>query len=179
MWSKGTEKERGQEPTRAGHWITDFKSCGMWITSLMKGLVSQLFLTLCNPMDCSPLGSSVYWTQQARILEWAAIPFSRGSSPLRNRTRVSCMGRQILYTWATWEAYDSYTMLYIVIPNSMHSDFIVDRCWNLTFPVSSFWFFIHGSWNLLQSVEVQILLSTRIIYTVLLKKGNTRQSFSR
>ena len=141
--------------------------------------VAESCLTVCSPMNHSPPATSVHRISLARILEWVAIPFSRGSSPLRNRTRVSCMGRQILYTWATWEAYDSYTMLYIVIPNSMHSDFIVDRCWNLTFPVSSFWFFIHGSWNLLQSVEVQILLSTRIIYTVLLKKGNTWQSFSR
>ena len=33
-----------------------------------------------NPMDCSPRGSSVHGTLQARILEWVAIPFSRGSS---------------------------------------------------------------------------------------------------
>ena len=40
----------------------------------------QSCLTLCNPMDCSPPGSSVQGTLQARILEWVAIPFSRGSS---------------------------------------------------------------------------------------------------
>ena len=141
--------------------------------------VAESCLTVCNPMNHSPPATSVHRISLARILEWVAIPFSRGSSPSRNWTCISCMGRQILYTWATWEAYDSYTMLYIVIPNSVHTDFIVDRCWNLPFPVSSFWFFIHGCWNLVQSVEVQILLSTRIIYTVLLEKGNTWQSFSR
>ena len=40
--------------------------------------VTQLCLTLCNPMDCSPPGSSVHGVLQARILEWIAMPFSRG-----------------------------------------------------------------------------------------------------
>ena len=43
----------------------------------VKVLVAQLFLTLCDPMDCSPAGSSVHRILQARILEWVAIPFSR------------------------------------------------------------------------------------------------------
>ena len=42
--------------------------------------VAQLYLTLCEPMDCSPPGSSVHGIFQARILEWVAISFSRGSS---------------------------------------------------------------------------------------------------
>ena len=46
----------------------------------VKVLVTQLCLTLCDPMDCSPPGSSDYGILQARILEWVAIPFSRGSS---------------------------------------------------------------------------------------------------
>ena len=50
----------------------------------VKMLVVQLFLTLCDPMDCRPPGSSVHGILQARILEWVAIPFSRGSSPPRN-----------------------------------------------------------------------------------------------
>ena len=40
----------------------------------------QSCLTLCDPMDCSPPGSSVHGILQARILEWVAMPFSRGSS---------------------------------------------------------------------------------------------------
>ena len=43
-------------------------------------LVSQSCLTLCNPMNCSPPGSSVHGILQARILEWVAMPFSRGFS---------------------------------------------------------------------------------------------------
>ena len=56
--------------------------------------------TLGNPMDCSPPGSSVYGILQARILEWVAMPSSRGSSPPQDSTHVSyvsCIGRQVLY----------------------------------------------------------------------------------
>ena len=54
-----------------------------------KSEVSQSCLTLCNPMDCSPPGSSVHGIFQARILEWVAISFSRGSSQPRDQTQVS------------------------------------------------------------------------------------------
>ena len=57
----------------------------------MYVLVAQLCLTLCDPMDCSPPGSSVHGILQARILEWVAISFSRGSSQPRNQTQVSCI----------------------------------------------------------------------------------------
>ena len=60
----------------------------------------QLRPTLCNPMDCSLLGSCVHGIPQARILEWVTIPFSRGSSQPRDQTHVSyvfCIGRQVLY----------------------------------------------------------------------------------
>ena len=53
-------------------------------------LVAQLCLTLCDTMDCSPPGSFLHGILQARILEWVTIPFSRGSSQLRDRTWVSC-----------------------------------------------------------------------------------------
>ena len=67
-------------------------------------LVTQSCPTLCNPMDCSPPGSSVHEISQTRILEWVAIPFSTGSTQPRDWTRVSCIGRWILYHWATREA---------------------------------------------------------------------------
>ena len=44
------------------------------------GLVAELCVSPCDPMDCSPSGSSVCGISQARILEWVAISFSRGSS---------------------------------------------------------------------------------------------------
>ena len=51
----------------------------------------QSFLTLCDPVDCSPPGSSVHGILQARILEWVAMLFSRGSSRPRDQTGVSCI----------------------------------------------------------------------------------------
>ena len=56
----------------------------------VKVLVTQSCITLCNPMDCILLGSSVHGILQTRILELVTIPFSRGSSPPRDPTRVSC-----------------------------------------------------------------------------------------
>ena len=67
---------------------------------------AQSCLTLCDPLDCSPPGSSIHGILQARILEWVATSSSRGSSQPRDQTHVSCVsstGRWMLYHWATWE----------------------------------------------------------------------------
>ena len=66
--------------------------------------VSQPCLTLCDPTDCSPSGSSVHGIFLARLLEWVDIYSSRGSSWPKNQTGifcVSCIGRWILFHWAT------------------------------------------------------------------------------
>ena len=65
--------------------------------------VIQLWLTLCNPMDCCPQGSSTHGLLQARVLEWVSISYSRGSSRPSDQTHL-CTGRQILYHSTTWEA---------------------------------------------------------------------------
>ena len=57
----------------------------------MNILVAQSCLTLCNGVDCSPPGSSVRGILQSRVLEWVALPFSRGSSQPRDRTWVSSL----------------------------------------------------------------------------------------
>ena len=57
----------------------------------VKVLIVQLCLTVCNSMHCSPQGSSVPGILRARILEWIAILFSRGSSRPRDQTQVSCI----------------------------------------------------------------------------------------
>ena len=58
----------------------------------------QLYLTLCDPVDCSWPGSSVHGILQAGILEWVPMLSSR------DQTGISCIGRQILYHCTTWEA---------------------------------------------------------------------------
>ena len=60
--------------------------------------------TLCDPVDCSPPGSSVHGILQARVLEWVAISFSRGSSRPRNWTWVSRIEGRRFALWATREA---------------------------------------------------------------------------
>ena len=58
---------------------------------------------LCDSLDCSLTGSSVHGIFQARILNWVAISYSRGSSWSRDRIHVPCIGRRILYHHASWE----------------------------------------------------------------------------
>ena len=67
-------------------------------------LLSQLCLTLCDPTDCSPPGSSVHGILRARILEWVAMPSARGSSQPRDRTQVSYIAGGFFTIWATREA---------------------------------------------------------------------------
>ena len=52
---------------------------------------------------------SATWILQARILEWIAIPFSRGSSQLRDRTQVSCIVGRFFTSWTTKEAQDYWS----------------------------------------------------------------------
>ena len=61
--------------------------------------------TPCDPMDCSLPGSFVHGILQARILEWVAISFSRGSSRPRYQTRVSCIAGRFFTIWAARKAH--------------------------------------------------------------------------
>ena len=56
----------------------------------------------CNHMDCRLPGSSVRGIFQARVLEWVAISFSRGSSWPRDQTQVSCIAGRFFTIWANW-----------------------------------------------------------------------------
>ena len=65
-----------------------------------------------DSMDCNPQGSSVHGIFQARILEWVAISYSRGSSWPRDQTCISCIsciGRWVLYHCTTWETLWQFT----------------------------------------------------------------------
>ena len=65
-------KDKGMEENTSG--LMCYKS------EKLKVLVTQLCPTLCDPMDCSPPGSSVHGILQARVTEWVAISFSRACS---------------------------------------------------------------------------------------------------
>ena len=99
-WKKGRMEEGAKEEMQ---WKRKKPSSGLWTPSLLlllyhtrwwskvNILAAQLYLTLCDPMSCSPPGSSVHGILQARILEWLSIPFSKGSSWPRDQTQVSCI----------------------------------------------------------------------------------------
>ena len=105
----------------AGKWsLHDLWDC-TWGAAPFMGLpfrsevkwseVAQSCPTLCYPMDCSLPGSSVHGIFQARILEWVAISFSRGSSRPRDRTRVSHIVGRCFTIWATREAFQEWCWL--------------------------------------------------------------------
>jgi len=81
----------------------------------MKVLVSQSCPTLCDPVDCSSSGLSVHGILQARILEWVAIPFPRGSSRPRNQTHVSCIAGKFFTIWAIREAPMNLKTMYYML----------------------------------------------------------------
>ena len=83
-------------------WVADFPGLAKVTTSLKKrkkeeSEVAQSCLTLCDPMDCSLPGFCVHCIFQARVLEWVAISFSRGSSWPRDQTPGLLHCRQTLY----------------------------------------------------------------------------------
>ena len=83
--------------------LSAIKGSAISISEKSKSEVAQSCLTLCNPMDCSLQGSSIHGIFQARVLESVAISFSRGSSWLRDQTRVSCIVGRCFTIWATRE----------------------------------------------------------------------------
>ena len=72
---------------------------------LFMCLVTQSCPTLCNPMECSPPSFSVHGILQTRVLEWVAMPSSRGSSQTRGWTQVSHIAGEFFTDWATREAF--------------------------------------------------------------------------
>ena len=103
--------------------------CWGWLWSALSPLLTPRFQckrlccaqllqscpTLCDPVDYSPPGSSVHGILQARVLEWVAISFSRGSSQPRDRTQVSCIAGRRFTVWATRKCSISLSRLYYVL----------------------------------------------------------------
>ena len=70
--------------------------CILWFGG--RGFSPLVVSDSCDPMDCNPPGSSVHDISQARILEWVAISFSRGSSQPRDLTCISCIAGRFFTT---------------------------------------------------------------------------------
>ena len=82
------------------NWLSAGQVCAvLW-------LVAQSCLTLRDPMDCTPPGSSNHGILQARILEWAAMSSSRGSSQPRDWTQVSRIAGRFFTVWVIREAWE-------------------------------------------------------------------------
>ena len=71
---------------------------------MCESVSCSLVSDFCNPMDYNPPGSSAHGILQARILEWVAIPFSRGSSRPRDQTQVFHIAGSFFTVWASREA---------------------------------------------------------------------------
>ena len=78
--------------------LLSFKLIRSWTCRTSWCLVPKSCL-FCNPMDCSPPASSLHGISQARIQEYVAMMYSRGSSRPRDQTFISCISAQIFYHW--------------------------------------------------------------------------------
>ena len=87
--------------------------------------VAQSCPALCDPRHGSMPGSSVRGISQAGILEWVAIPFSRGSSRPRDQTRVSCIAGGLLTVLVTRVAHMFYIYIYIYIYTHTHTYILI------------------------------------------------------
>ena len=114
-------------------------------------MCAQSCPALCNPMCCSPPGSSVPGVFQARVLEWVAVSLSRESSRPRDQTWVSCIGRRILYRWSH--------------QGSPMNVLVCGKIWSKT------WLYCYRSnGSMISSNHWQISTSTRKICTVRSRK---------
>ena len=85
------------------HLASSYFSCVFVCVCDMCVLVAQSFSTLCDSMDCSPTVSSVHEILHAKVLEWVAISFSRGSSQPKDWAQVSCIAGRFFTNWINRE----------------------------------------------------------------------------
>ena len=112
-------------PLGQGIWTVDIcnsppRTVGILQCEAVAGGGRGSVVSLCDPMDCSPPGSSIHGISQARILDRVAMFSSKKSSRPRDGTHVSCVchiGRQVLHHWATCEApWTGANSAFIVLP---------------------------------------------------------------
>ena len=128
-----------------------------------KVKVTQLCPTLCDPMDCSLPGSSVHGILQARILEWLAIPFSRGSSWPRDRTQVSHIVGRFFTVWTTREALLLVLLFLFTLFLSFSNSDLFYSCLCILYNVLFSWF-----WNCRFHFDVSSCVFLVCRYVILL-----------
>ena len=100
--------EHGPLPIMSGGFLEFREGRSLPPASHRRGLCAQTLQprsALCDPVDCSPSLSSVRGILQARILDWIAVLFSRGSSQPKDQTCTSCVTSRFFTDWATREAH--------------------------------------------------------------------------
>ena len=130
----------------------------------MKVLVTQACPTLCSPVDCSLPGSSVHGILQAKILEWVAIPFSRGPSWPRNWTWVSCIAGRFFIPESPEKPKEMLALGYLILlKHTMKLQWWVSIC------CGNRWI-NEGNKNL----EVNPLMCGHLVYDKWVRKNNSK-----
>ena len=127
----GVGEDSWESLVMQGDQSSQLKGNQRWIIfGKVKAEVAKSCLTICDSMDCS-----IHGILQARILEWAAVPFSRGSSQPRDWTQVSCIAGGLFTNWAIREAHHFFfffvrTEAPKLLPPDVKSQLIgKDWCW--------------------------------------------------
>ena len=146
--------------TSGSSWFKNYWSL-VWrilsITLLLCEVKSLSCVWLCNPMDCNLPASSLHGILQARVLEWVAISFSRGSSRPRDQIRVSLIPGRHFNLWATREAWNGCKRT--VVRTFLSVDLLWDCNENWPFPVLGlcwvFWICWHVEWSKLTASSLR------------------------
>ena len=136
-------------------------------------LVVQLCLTLCNPIDYSPSGSSVHAIFQTRILEWVAMPFSKRSSWPRDQTRVSCIVERFFTIWATSVTiyireklkHIHTCLIHICIHINRHTSKIIGRCYSIIYYSYNKYIFINHVYNSNSHIK-EVIRTSQVVLVV-------------
>ena len=122
------------KPYLSSYGSTELQGLDLPLTlSEVKVFLNQSYLTLCDLIDCSLPGFSVHGTLQARILKSNAISFSKGSSPPRDWTRISCIAGGFFTFWAStfWSVWShlKFSTIGLSIPSSHpHTTLVCASC---------------------------------------------------
>ena len=129
--------------------------------------VAQSCPTLCYSVDCSLPGSSLHGILQARVLEWVAISFSRGSSQPRDWTRVSCIAGRCFNLWATRTAKKVSPTAFLVFSPAMQHlskemlQSFLSCVLTFTFTYSFPWGLIIFSFSICRQLKLCAILKTK------------------